>query len=46
MLGHAHLGKGSSRSGIREILIVMVQFQLYDIKTLETIMTHELGPTH
>jgi tetratricopeptide (TPR) repeat protein len=44
VLGHAHLGKGVVEVALGDFNCDG-QFQLYDIKTLETIMTHELGHT-
>lgn len=42
VLGHVHLGKG-----VVEVTLVDYNcdgsFQLYDVKSVETIMTHELG---
>ena len=42
VLGHAHLGKG-----VVEVTLGDYNcdgsFQLYDVKSVETIMTHELG---
>ena len=44
VLGHAHLGKGVVEVALGDYNCDG-KFQLYDIKTLETIMTHELGHT-
>ena len=44
VLGHAHLGKGVVEVALGDFNCDG-KFQLYDIKTLETIMTHELGHT-
>tara|TARA_B110000438_G_scaffold95900_1_gene95094 strand:- start:252 stop:1676 length:1425 start_codon:yes stop_codon:yes gene_type:complete len=44
VLGHAHLGKGVVEVALGDFNC-NGKFELYDIKTLETIMTHELGHT-
>jgi tetratricopeptide (TPR) repeat protein len=44
VLGHAHLGKGVVEVALGDYNCDG-KFQLYDVKTLETIMTHELGHT-
>ena len=44
VLGHAHLGKGVVEVALGDFNCDG-KFQLYDIRTLETIMTHELGHT-
>ena len=42
VLGHAHLGKGVVEVTLGDYNCDG-RFQLYDVKTVETIMTHELG---
>ena len=42
VLGHAHLGKGVVEVTLGDY-ICDGSFQLYDVKTVEKIMTHELG---
>ena len=44
VLGHAHLGKGVVEVALGDFNC-NGKFELYDIRTLETIMTHELGHT-
>ncbi len=42
VLGHAHLGKGVVEVALGDYSCDG-SFQLYDVKSVETIMTHELG---
>ena len=42
VLGHAHLGKGVIEVALGDYSCDG-SFQLYDVNTVETIMTHELG---
>ena len=42
VLGHAHLGKGVVEVTLRDCNCDDI-FQLYDVKSVEAIMTHELG---
>ena len=42
VLGHAHLGKGVIEVALGDYSCDG-SFQLYDVNTVDTIMTHELG---